>query len=112
MLAPETMKAAALRDAGGDPRNNEMRGGSRDFNTATKLKIQYPTDAELLALDFVNEIAATFCSLSAALVAATARADVAATEAALWSMRRALTAAIVSWREAIPAIEIQGDLHQ
>jgi hypothetical protein len=64
---------------------------------------QGPTDRQLIALDFVGEVAATLCQLSTALVAATACADAAAVEVRLWELRRALTAAIASWREAVPA---------
>ena len=60
-------------------------------------------DAELIALDAVIDFAGVLCQQSAALLAAAASADLAATEAHLWTCKRVLTAAIASWREAVPA---------
>jgi hypothetical protein len=62
------------------------------------------TDAELLACDAVLDCASLLSVESAALIAAAASADLAATEARLWTCRRALTMAITSWREAVPAL--------
>lgn len=76
------------------PFTQEVRGVA---NTAT------PTDAQFLALDAVLESASMLCIESAALIAAAAGADIAATEARLWTCRRVLTAAVASWREVIPA---------
>lgn len=60
-------------------------------------------DAELLSLDAVVDFAGELCQQAAALLAAAASADLPATEARLWTCRRVLTAAITSWREAVPA---------
>lgn len=65
-------------------------------------------DAQLIACDAVVDFASVLCSESAALLAAAASADVAAVEARLWTCRRALTAAISTWREAVPALELEG----
>ncbi|CAJ0867533.1 hypothetical protein AMST5_01963 [freshwater sediment metagenome] len=59
-------------------------------------------DAELLACDAVLECASALSVESAALIAASAGADLAGVEARLWTCRRVLTAAITSWREAVP----------
>jgi hypothetical protein len=67
-----------------------------DLNTSN------PTDAQIQAFDAVLELASVLSVESAALIAASASADIAATEARLWTCRRTLAAAIVSWREAIP----------
>lgn len=66
------------------------------------------SEAELIALDVVVDFASALCGESAALLAAAASADVAATEARLWTCRRTLSAAIESWREAVPALELEG----
>lgn len=62
------------------------------------------SEAELIALGGVTEFAAVLCRESAALLAAAASADVVATEVRLWTCRRTLVAAILSWREAVPAL--------
>jgi hypothetical protein len=61
-----------------------------------------PTPAQVQALDAVLEFASVLSVESAALIAAAASADMAGTEARLWTCRRTLTAAITSWREAVP----------
>jgi hypothetical protein len=63
-----------------------------------------PTNAQLMACDAVLECASALSTESAALIAAAANADLAATEARLWTCRRALTMAVTSWREAVPAL--------
>lgn len=63
------------------------------------------TDAELLACDAVLECASALSIESAALIAASASADIAAVEARLWTCRRVLTTAITSWREAVPQFD-------
>ena len=62
-----------------------------------------PSAAQLMACDAVIEFSSLLSVESAALIAAAASADIAAVEARLWTCRRVLTAAITSWREAVPA---------
>lgn len=66
------------------------------------------SDAQLIACDAVVDFASILCGESAALLAAAASADVAATEARLWTCRRTLAAAIESWREAVPPLSQEG----
>jgi hypothetical protein len=61
-----------------------------------------PSDAQIQAFDAVLELASMLSVESAALIAASASGDIAATEARLWTCRRTLAAAITSWREAVP----------
>lgn len=60
-------------------------------------------DSQLIACDAIVEFAGILCCESAALLAASAACDVSAVEARLWTCRRVLTAAIATWREAVPA---------
>lgn len=67
-----------------------------------------PSDAHLIACDFVCDIATNLCLVSAALVAAASSADLAGVEARLWQARRCLTEAIRAWREAVPPLDARG----
>ncbi|WP_442753895.1 hypothetical protein ACNHKD_12935 [Methylocystis sp. JAN1] len=63
-----------------------------------------PTDAELLALDFLTEASSLLCGQSAALLAAAAAGDKEAVEARLGACRRIVKEACGAWREAVPAL--------
>lgn len=69
---------------------------------APSSKNNTPSDAQIQAFDAVLELASMLSVESAALIAASASADIAATEARLWTCRQTLAAAITSWREAVP----------
>ena len=67
-------------------------------------QIRALTEAQTLACDAVLECASLLATQSAALVAASAMADMAAVEACLWACKHILTTAITNWREAVPAL--------
>ncbi len=65
-------------------------------------------DRLLLALDFVSEVAHTMVSLATCLAVSACAADLAAVEADLWRLRRALLAAIETWRDVVPGLKDGG----
>lgn len=65
-------------------------------------------DRELLACDFVAEMAQHLVMLASTMLASACAADVAAIEADLWRMRRALVAAIETWRDTVPGLSDDG----
>lgn len=69
----------------------------------TPVSEHFLADAELIAMDAVAEAAAVLNGQSAALLAAAASGNAPEIEARLWLCRRALLAAISSWREVTPA---------
>ena len=84
------------------PGSNQKRSYSHSENSKPE-EANQRRDSLILACDAVLEIASALIPILTALIAAAACADVAEVEARLWEMRRLLTAAIVSWREAVPA---------
>lgn len=68
-------------------------------------QFEVPTDAQLLACDFVAQAGIELAQQVAALVSAASVGDVAGVEARLWCVRRILLVATRSWREAVPSLD-------
>lgn len=73
----------------------------RKINESPSLSL---SDAEVIACDAVAECAARLSTEALRLFDAASQADVAETEARLWTCRRLLTVAIKTWREIVPSI--------
>ncbi len=116
MVRIKQKEATAQRDAVGDLRENfAVAANDRDYSknpeNSERLGEVLPrvfagfakrSDAELIALDGVAEFARSMIDTTISLFEDACAADVVGVEAGLWRVRRILTAAINTWREAVP----------
>ena len=102
---PEKEKAApAVSRDGKQPNENER---FNFYSTEIEPRASI-SDGVLIACDGVAELAQTLVLQSVALLSAASAGDIAATEARLWALRRALKEAVATWREAVSSLEIVG----
>ncbi len=119
---PKRGKAAPALAGIGLPKESMLASGSgnednQDLDEFQRLGEVLPrvfagfakrSDAETIAFDGVAEIAHGIVSTATSLHSAACVCDKPTVEACLWTIRRQLTAAITTWRDAVPGPEKGG----